>query len=225
MTITVFISDLDGTLIDTRERVIQAHVDGLQGIGYPVEATQVRSLYQFSFDARDLLSRLNLHLNESEFIKYLGGFRDSFYANWQLSHVFPGTIETLQTVQSQVKYMRLITSRQDMDKTRKEVRRFGLHRFFDKTFTRGDLAHAEGKDRIPLFPFVPHRRRLIQLALQDIEVDGEVWVVGDSMNEVKAAQSLGFVTIGVLTSYGTKDDLAPFARHIINSISEIVQLI
>ncbi len=225
MTINVFISDLDGTLIDTRERVIQAHVDGLHAIGYPVEVTQVRSLYRFTSDARDLLSQLNLQLNESEFIRYLRGFRDSFYANWELSQVFPGAFEALQKVQSKVEYMRLITSRQYTDQTSKEIQRFGLHRLFDKIFTRGDLAHAEGKDRIPLYPFVPHRRRLIQLALQDIKVDGEVWVVGDSMNEVKAAQSLGLTAIGVLTSYSTKDDLAPFARHIINSISEIVQLI
>jgi phosphoglycolate phosphatase-like HAD superfamily hydrolase len=225
MTITVFISDLDGTLIDTRERAIQAHVDALQTIDYAVEANQIRSLYRFSLNSRDLLSRLNLQLSESEFIKYVHGFRDSFYENWQLSEVFPGAIEALQKVQSQVEYMRLITSRHYTEQTRREIQRFGLHRYFDKILTRGDLAHAEGTDRIPLIPFLPQRRRLIQLALQDIKADGEVWVVGDSVNEIKAAQSLGFVAIGVLTGYSTKDDLAPFAEHIINSISEIVQLI
>jgi len=225
MILKAFISDLDGTLIDTRERAIHAHTAGLRALGNEVALDQIRSLYKYSFDARDLLTRLNIHLSDSEFIQYIIGFRDHFFANWQLSHVIPGALDALKQIQSLTDHMRIITSRQAIDQTRHEVHRFGLHRCFEKTFTRGDLALAEGKERIPLFPFLPHRRRLIQLALQDIKSEGDVWIVGDSAGELEAAHNLGFVTIGVLTGFGTTEDLKPFANYILNSIAEIEQLI
>lgn len=220
-----FLSDLDGTLLDTRERAIHSHANGLQVLGYEVTPGQIRDLYKYSFDSRDLLNRLNIHLSESEFIQYISGFRDYFFANWQLSQVVPGAFDALKQVQPLTEHMRLITSRQAIDQTHQEIHRFGLHKCFERIFTRGDLAQAEGKERIPLFPFLPHRRRLIQLALQDVKSEGDVWVVGDSAGELEAAHNLGFITIGVLTGFGTTQDLKPFANHIINSIAEIEQLI
>ena len=220
-----FLSDLDGTLIDTRERAIHSHAKGLQNLGHEVTIEQIRELYKYSFNARDLLNRLNIHLSDAEFIQYIIGFRDYFFANWQLSHVIPGAFDALKQIQPLTEHMRLITSRQAIELTRQEVHRFGLHKCFEKIFTRGDLAQAEGKDRIPLFPFLPHRRRLIQLALQDVKSEGDVWIVGDSAGELEAAHNLGFVTIGVLTGFGNKEDLKPFANHILNSIAEIEQLI
>ncbi len=220
-----FLSDLDGTLIDTRERAIHAHTNGLQALGYEVTLEQIRSLYKYSFDARDLLNRLNIHLSDTEFIQYIIGFRDHFFANWQLSQVIPGAFDALKQIQPLTDHMRIITSRQAINQTRQEVQRFGFHRCFEKIFTRGDLAQAEGKERIPLFPFLPHRRRLIQLALRDVKSEGDVWIVGDSAGELEAAQNLGFVTIGVLTGFGATEDLKPFANHILSSVAEIEQLI
>jgi len=225
MKLKAFLSDLDGTLIDTRERAIHAHTSGLQALGYPVTVNQIRNLYRYSFDTRDLLNRLNIQLSESDFSKCITGFRDYFFANPELSHVFPDTFEVLRQIQSLTDHRRIITSRQDSQQAQQEIKRFGLHKWFENIYTRGDLAAAERKDHIPLFPFLPHRRGLIRLALQDIKTEGEVWVVGDSAGELEAAKSLGCVTIGVLTGFGTHEDLAPFANHIFNSFAEIVQLI
>jgi phosphoglycolate phosphatase-like HAD superfamily hydrolase len=225
MTIKAFISDLDGTLINTQERSIQAHAKALLDVGYTVEIEQIRALYRFAFDSRDFLNRLHIHLTDMAFRKYIRGFRDHFYKEWKSSQVIPGALNALQRVQSHVEHMRLITSRHLSAQTRYEVQRFGLHKYFEKVLTRGDLAHAEGKNQIPLFPFVPHRRRLIKLALQDIKSEGDVWVVGDSVGELEAARSLGLVTIGVLTGFGSLEDLTPVANHVISSIAEIVQLI
>jgi phosphoglycolate phosphatase-like HAD superfamily hydrolase len=225
MKLKAFLSDLDGTLIDTRERAIHAHSSGLHAIGFEITPDQIRNLYRYSFDTRDLLNRLNVQLSDHEFNNYLLGFREFFFTNSELSHVFPGTLNALEQIRPQTEHMRIITSRQDSQQARNEIRRFGLHKWFEAIFTRGDLAKTEGKDRIPLFPYLPQRRRLIRLALQDVKADGDVWVVGDSAGELEAAKSLGCVTIGVLTGFGTSEDLAPFASHVFDSFEGIVQLI
>ncbi|MFX1509954.1 MAG: HAD family hydrolase [Promethearchaeota archaeon] len=225
MKLKAFLSDLDGTLIDTRERAIQAHADALRPLGYSVTPNQIRNLYRYAFDSHDFLNRLNVHLSDSDFIQYLTNFREHFFSHPELSHVIPGTPEVLTHLQSRTNHMRVVTSRHDARQTRQEIRWHGLHKWFESIYTRGDLAQALGKERVPLFPYLPQRRALIQLALQEVKAEGEVWVVGDSAGELEAAQSLGCVTIGVLTGFGTPDDLAPFANHILNSIADIVQLI
>ncbi len=225
MKLKAFLSDLDGTLIDTRARAIHAHSSGLKNVGYTVHPDQIKSMYQYSFDSRDLLQRLNIQLSDSEFSKYIAGFRKYFFSAVAYSRVFPGTIYALKQIQPLTEHMRIITSRQDIQQTLQEIRHFSLYSWFEKIFTRGDLANAEGKDRVPLFPFVPHRRRLIRLALQDVKSEGEVWVVGDSAGELEAAKSLGCKTIGVLTGFGNQEDLSPFTSHVINSFADIVHLI
>lgn len=225
MKLKAFLSDLDGTLIDTQERAIYAHSSGLHAIGYTVLPSQLRSLYYYSFDTRDLLNRLNIHLSESEYLKYLSGFRKYFFSAIHHSRVFPATINALKQLRPLTEHMRIITSRQDSQQARQEIKHFGLDSWFEDIFTRGDLAIAEGQDRIPLFPFVPQRRRLIKLALKDVKTEGDVWVVGDSKGELEAAKSLGCVTIGVLTGFGSTDDLAPVATYVINSFADIVHLI
>ncbi|MFX1475889.1 MAG: HAD family hydrolase, partial [Promethearchaeota archaeon] len=148
-----------------------------------------------------------------------------FYDGWQHSKLFPGTLDALGQLHKVAKTMRLITSRRHIDTTRREIRKLGLHTFFDEVFTRGDLAQAEGVETIPLLPFVPHRRRLIHLSLQGIDHQGDVWVAGDTPGELEAAKDLGFVTIGVLTGFAEREDLEPFAHHILDSIAEIGSLI
>jgi phosphoglycolate phosphatase-like HAD superfamily hydrolase len=223
--ISAFVSDLDGTLIDTRERSIHAHVHAFQHVGHDVEVDQIRFFFYHSFDVKELLVRLNIHLDESEFASYIQGFRNAFFGNWQSSQVIPGVIEALESIQDHAGYMRLITSRHAIESTRREVRHFGLNKFFDSIFTLGDLAKSENQKRVSLFPYLPQRRRLIRLALQGIELNGSVWVLGDAPGELEAAKSLGFKTIGVLTGHGTRETLAPHADHILDSAAEIVQLI
>ncbi len=225
MKLKAFLSDLDGTLIDTRERAIQAHAQALRPLGYSVTPDQIRNLYRYAFDSRDFLNRLNVHLSDSDFIQYLTNFRGHFFSHPELSYVIPGTLEVLTQLQSRTNHMRVVTSRHDIQLTQQEMRLHGLYKWFEAIYTRGDLAQAQGKERVPLFPYLPQRRALIQLALQDVKAEGEVWVVGDSASELEAAKGLGCVTIGVLTGFGTPDDLAPFANHVLNSFAEIVQLI
>ncbi|MFX0168354.1 MAG: HAD family hydrolase [Candidatus Hodarchaeota archaeon] len=225
MTISALISDLDGTLIDTRERSIQAHASAFQRVGYQIEIDTIRALYHYSFDANELFRHLNIRLSKSNFTRYLQGFKTAFYKNWRYSKVFPGVRKTLEYLREHVEYMRLITSRQGVESTRREVRHFGLDKVFDGVFTRGDLAQVEGKDQIPLFPYLPQRRRLLRFALQGVTLDGSVWVVGDTPGELEAAKSLGFTTIGVLTGFGVEETLKPVADYLLPSVAEIVQLI
>jgi len=221
----VLVSDLDGTVLDCRERIARAQVVALRAVGYEVDLERLVALYRFSLDSSQLLGVLGIHLSPRELARYYSVMDEEFYRGWRWSRVFPGALETLERLRPRMGGMRLITSRRRVQETRREFRAFGLDRVFDGLFTRGDLAQDERVGEVPLRPFVAHRRRLIRLAIRDLDHGGEVLVVGDTAGELEAARSLGFVTVGVLTGLADREDLEPYADHIIPSIAEIDRLI
>ena len=223
--VRVFLSDLDGTLIDISDRLVHAHHTALHQFGYLIDLERLHSLSLAMLRTKQLLTSLNISLSPVEFSRYNKVVSEYFYSDWKRSKLFPGALEALEKIRAVTPTMRLITSRRHIDTTHKEVRRLGLDHIFEAVFTRGDLALAEGVDKIPLLPFVPHRRRLIQLALQGLDHKGDVWVAGDTPGELKAAKDQGFKAIGVLSGFAEREDLEPFAHHILDSIAEIGSLI
>jgi phosphoglycolate phosphatase-like HAD superfamily hydrolase len=221
----VFVTDLDGTLLDVRERMARAHLQTLESFGYHFTFDRIEPLSRITLDAKQLLTRLGVDVRRLDLPRYFTLLNEAFYPDWRSSQLIPGALEVLQKLQTKKIPMRLITSRNHSAPTQREVRKFGLGRFFDRVWTREDLAREEGVESIPLLPFVPHRRRLIQLALRGIDHHGDVWVAGDTAGELEAAQSLGFTTVGVLTGFGTADQLTPYARHLFKSIADLVNLI
>lgn len=223
----ILVSDLDGTLIDVRDRFIHAQINALADFGYTVTVEQVSSLVKFTMDYEQFLGGLDISLSQEELIQYFPRIEQEFYKGWKHSFVFPGVIEALNTIRPRVDALCLITSRAWVEETRQEIKHFGLDLVFNRhVYTRGDLAHAEGVEEVPLYPFLDHRQRLIQLAIADVDNhDDEVWVLGDSPNEMQAAQGLGFISVGVLTGFYTPKALQPFCAHIIDSVAEIETLL
>lgn len=221
----VLLSDLDGTLLDVRERFAYAQAAALSSLGHEVSVTRLQSLYRFCLDAIKLLDILEITLTPKELIQYYSSVSAEFLANWERSRLVPGVKEAFEDIRSRVKVMRIITSRGEIHETRKEVHNFGLDRIFDRVYTRGHLAQIDGVEEFPLYPFSEHRQRLIRLALDGLDHKGVVWVLGDSPDELESVKTLGFISVGVLTGFADRVDLEPYADHIIDSAADIRQLI
>ncbi|TRO54682.1 HAD family hydrolase [Candidatus Bathyarchaeota archaeon] len=222
----ILVSDLDGTLLDVRDRFIHAQINALADFGYTVTIEQVSPLTEFTMDYKQFLGGLDVQLSQEDLIHYFLRIEQEFYKGWQYSYVFPGVIEALKEIRPRVDALRLITSRAWVEETRDEVNHFGLDILFDRqVVTRGDLARAEGVQEVPLYPFLDHRQRLIQLAIADLETPNDVWVIGDSPNEMEAAQRLGYTSVGVLTGFYTPEALDPYCTHVLNSVADIDTLL
>jgi phosphoglycolate phosphatase-like HAD superfamily hydrolase len=221
----VLISDLDGTLLDVRERFAYAQAATLFSLGHEIPVSRLLSLYRFCLDADKLLKMLGITLTPNELTQYYTRISNEFLANWQRSRVVPGVKNAFEDLRTRTKTMRIITSRNEIHETRKEIHAFGLSNIFDAVFTRGDLAQVEGVNEVMLYPFIEHRRRLIHLALEGVDHQGFVWILGDSPAELEAVKSLGYVAVGVLTGFADRTDLEPYADYILDSAAEIGQLI
>jgi phosphoglycolate phosphatase-like HAD superfamily hydrolase len=226
--VPIIISDLDGTILDIRNRFAHAQVNALASCGYTVTVDQVSPLMHLAFamDYANFLSGLDISITSDKLAEYFSRIEEEFYKGWQHSFVFPGTFEALKTVRPRVDALRLITSRAWVEETRREVEVFGLDQVFNHhVFTRGDLAREDGVKEVPLYPFFEHRKRLIKLAVADLDNQDDIWVIGDSTVEMQTAQKLNATTVGVLTGFSTKQDLEPFCTHILDSIADIPTLL
>lgn len=221
----VIISDLDGTILDVRERFAHAQVATFSSLGFDVPYKKAYNLYRWGYEPEILLGKLGITLSQEQWSLFFKRIDEEFYHHWNYSYVIPGVIEALHIVKPRVEGLQLITSRARIAETRSEFSAFGLDQVFDRVYTRGDLAKAEGVNEIPLFPFLNHRRRLIQLALSDIDHHEDVWILGDSTKEIEAAKSLGHVAVGVLTGFAKREDLEPTADYILSSVAEITSLL
>ncbi|MFW9831572.1 MAG: HAD family hydrolase [Candidatus Thorarchaeota archaeon] len=222
----IIISDLDGTILDVRKRFVHAQINSLKFLGFDISPDDILPLVQFTMDASKFLGGLNLSLSNTQFREYILQIEQEFYKGWTHSYVIPGVIKTLNAIRPKLDALRLITSRAWLEETEREVERFGLNEVFDNhVYSRGHLARSEGVEEIPLYPFDEHRQRLIRLAIADLKNHGEVWVIGDSPEEMQAAKGLGYITIGVLTGFASKEDLAPYATYVLDSVADLDQLI
>ncbi len=216
------VSDLDGTLLDVRDRFIYAQINALKKFGHIVTPDHVNPLVEYTMDYEQFLDGLDIAFSQDELIQYFLLIEQEFYKGRQYSFVFPGVIEALKKVRPEIDALRLMTSRAWVEETRQEVKHFGLDQVFDNPiYTRGDLARAEGVDEVPLYPYKDHRQRLIRLAIADLEHLTQVWVVGDSPSEMEAAYEDGYKTVGVLTGFYTREAMKPYCTHIIDSVADI----
>ncbi len=224
----ILVSDLDGTILDVRNRFAHAQVNALTNFGHSVTVDQVSPIMHLAYtmDYTKFLDGLDISFSPDELLQYFLRIEEEFYKGWQHSFIVPGTIEALKAIRPRVAALRLITSRAWVEETRHEVESFGLDQVFDHhVFTRGDLARKEGVNEVPLFPFSEHRQRLIKLAIADLDNQDDIWVIGDSTDEMQTAQKINATTVGVLTGFSTKQDLAPFCTHILDSIADISTLL
>lgn len=91
------------------------------------------------------------------------------------------------------------------------------------TFLAADLMpHAENSEPMPLKP----DGRIISRAVKQWRIKPEeVLVVGDTPNDMKFAHNGGSVAVGVLSGVSSEEQLQPTADYIIDSVSEIPDLI
>ena len=91
------------------------------------------------------------------------------------------------------------------------------------TFLAADLMpYAENSEPMPLKP----DGRIISRAVKQWRIKPEeVLVVGDTPNDMKFAHNGGSVAVGVLSGVSSKEQLQPSADYILDSVSEIPDLI
>ncbi|MFX1564284.1 MAG: HAD family hydrolase, partial [Promethearchaeota archaeon] len=122
----VLVSDLDGTLLDQRERTVQAHVIALNRAGYDINGDRIRSLYRLTLNSKELLANLNIRLSRHKLSQYIANLQEAFRSGRKHTRIIPGVLEALNELRPRIHAMQLISSRWHAEDTRHEVQKFGF---------------------------------------------------------------------------------------------------
>ncbi len=178
--ITTLLFDIDGTLLDTKEFIIQATEYALKTLGYPAVE---RSIIAQNVGKPFPDYYLTLSGSKKDIEKLIETHRAFQVLNFNLAILFPNTLQTLESLKQKGYKFAAITTRSKITsiQTLKDAEIFDL---FDVVIS--------GEDAVEL---KPHPAPLFK-ALEFLnEIPEKAVMVGDSHFDIEAGKSAGTKTI------------------------------
>ncbi len=187
--------DLDGTLTDSGEGIMNSVVYALKSYGVAVE------------DRSSLRAFIGPPLIDS-FMKYYGfershaeeavvRYREYFADRGLLENsVYPGVTELLETLQARGFSLMVATSKPEIY-TLRILEHFGLIKYFD--FVGGATMDEKRTKKADVIRYVLEENHLTN--------PEEIVMIGDREHDILGAKENGIQSIGVLYGYGDREEL------------------
>ena len=205
--------DLDGTLLDTLASLASAFNRALEQMGHP--ANPVANYRNIIGDgARNAACRALPPASQSENeIKHcLTLFREAYHQSWQTATIYEGINELLGSLPPEIPLA--VLSNKDDFFTQKCVTHFFPDRFHLIVGASATINHK------------PDPSGALYIAKQlQTKVD-QLWMIGDTGTDMKAASRSGMTGIGVLWGFRDRNELANHgASHIIEAPNNLLHLL
>jgi phosphoglycolate phosphatase len=199
--------DLDGTLLDIREKYHRLHCRIALDLGHaPLPRGTFWARKRTGVAVEDLLPDWDDAARAEYSRRWEAEIELPAYTRFD--RLVPGARESLLRLAPSFELV-LVTMRRDGQELRRQLRRLGVAPLFSRLLVRGDHDGTELTKAQLLRPTVtPNGRRSV--------------VVGDSEEDMRAARSLGSPFVAVLTGMRDRDFLAALAPALI--IESVAQL-
>ncbi len=208
--ITTILFDIDGTVLNTGEFIIQATEHALKEGGYEVP------------DRSIIAKTVGVHFPEYYFIlagrdadaeKLVEKHREFQYANYHLVQPFPSAVETLKTLHKKGYKLAAVTTRSKKT-SHQTLIDAGIYELFDLVISWEDVKEHK-----------PHPEPLLKALNFFNETPDKAVMVGDSHLDIQAGKNAGTKT--VRAGYGFhKDNLHnPEPDFIIDDISDLLKIL
>lgn len=203
--------DLDGTLTDSGEGIINCAILGLQHFGLPIPSRE--ELRVFVGPPLDQ-TFIKFGVPEDRAREAIDVFRSRYIVTGKFENFpYPGIQEALQTLKSQGHRLFVATSKPEV--TALEVlEKFELTQYFEQIVG----ATLDGTRS--------HKADVIAYLLNKLSDMPSILMVGDTAFDVTGAAAHGIPTVGVSWGYGKVEDMeAAGAIAIAHSMDELVEIL
>lgn len=207
MTIELLIFDLDGTLVDSREDILNAVNHTLSSLDLPqIPADEI--INHVGWGASNLVRSVLGEANQHLFKKAMHLFK-AFYAEHLLDHtvLYSGVRELVESVA----LPKTVCTNKPTEFSVKILEGLGVAKFFT-VISGGDKFTAKK----------PAPDALHALALDAGVLLEKVLMIGDSVIDIEAGKNAGAKTCAVTYGFGQKEDLVRAnPDYILDSITEV----
>ena len=203
----ILLFDLDGTLIDSTEAILESFRVTYETLGLPVpEEAAITSLIGYPLDV--MFARLGVPAEEID--AYVHAYKEHYRRISRAKTVLlPGAREAVE-VAAQFAHLGIVTTKTGRFSI-ELMEHLGLMEYFTVLIGREDVQHPK-PDPEP-----------IHKALEALpHVTGNTYMIGDTCMDMDAAQAAGVIGIGVLCGYGTAEMLKECAEILAADAKEAV---
>ncbi len=187
--------DLDGTITDSKEGLLESFEYGLTAVGFHDYTKE--QLERFLGPPLSKSYKNTYGFDDETVERALAKFRERLaVAGVEKNKVYPGVIEFLDWAKSAGKKLIVATSK-NSKVSQGAIRHCGLYDYFDMIAGKDEGGGDGAKEDVIAY---------VLAHFPGIEKDKCV-MVGDRMHDVLGAKKMGMDSIGVLYGYGSREEL------------------
>ncbi len=206
--------DLDGTITDSAEGIINSVCYALEKYGRKVEDKE--SLKCFVGPPLQRQFELYAGVSEAEGARLVELYREYYTTKGIFENqVYEGIIETVKKLRQEGVHTCIATSKPEVF-----AKRIAVHFGFDSCFEfiGGSLLDGGRVKKADVIAYV--------LECGGVKDKGRVWMVGDREHDILGAREAGIHSVGVLYGYGSRQELETAgAEYIVENPEDILGVV
>ena len=185
--------DLDGTLVDSKDTILESTKAALDRLNITYKVDEDIFINMIGMHFVDIFEELNIDVPDFE--KFISIYKAFYFDFMNSSYLYPEVEETLRYLNERKVKVSLLTTKVQ-DQAEKIIDHFNLQSSFNYLMGRRDgLAHK------------PSPEPLLYIC-KELKVEpAETIIAGDTELDIQCGKSAGSSTCGVLYGYRTKDQL------------------
>ena len=206
----IILFDLDGTLIDSTEAILESFERAFSSFGKKVpDAASIKA--EIGHPLEDMFAALGVEplLIEGYVHAYKSHYREISCAKTLL---LPGAQEAVALAYEEA-YLGVVTTKTGLYSA-ELLEYMGMMHYFDVLIGREHVLHPK-----------PHPEPIHQALKQLPEVTGDIWMIGDTCMDMQAAQAANIGSIAVLCGYASEELLMKCSSRIVQNSLEAIQFI
>jgi len=207
----IILFDLDGTLIDSTEAILESFEKAYEVFGAKVpNAEDIKSLIGLPLE--NMFETLGVDVSEA--MDYAKAYKEHYKTiHTEKTILLPRVREALQLAEEHGR-LGVVTTKTS-EYSRILLEHFDIMKYFNILIGREDVTHPKPNPE-------PVERAMNALGYHYGKV---TYMIGDSTADMIAAEEADIASIGVLCGYGTKEDLEEHADFIAKDAYEAVKII
>jgi len=207
----IILFDLDGTLIDSTEAILESFQKAYETFGKEVPASDdIKSLIGLPLE----MMFVKLGVDEVESLDYVKAYKEHYKTiHTEKTVLLPNVREALELAENHGR-LGVVTTKTS-EYSRILLEHFDIMKHFNILIGREDVTNPKPDPE-------PVERAMNALGYHYGKV---TYMIGDTMADIIAAQKADIASIGVLCGYGNKDDLEEHADFVVKDAYQAVRLI
>ena len=204
----IILFDLDGTLIDSTEAILESFHNSFKVHNYPAPSDEaIKSLIGYPLDEM----YRSLGVCEDEVWDYVDTYKEHYRViSTQKTELLSCAKEAIELADTFATLAIVTTKTGKFSQVLMEY--FGLMQYFKVLVGREHVQNPK-----------PHKEPILT-ALKELNIrDNDIWMIGDTKLDLLSAKNAGVNSIGVLTGYDDEQIIEKYTQYIYKDALEAVK--